>query len=68
VLPVKVFVGGIPAQAVYAATTPTESAGLFQAKIQIPAGVQPGGYVPIVVQVGSNSTVNGAVWIGVSAH
>jgi trimeric autotransporter adhesin len=68
VLPVKVFVGGIPAQVVYAATAPTEVAGLFQVNIQIPAGVQPGGYVPIVLQVGSNSTVNGAVWIAVSAH
>jgi uncharacterized protein (TIGR03437 family) len=67
-LPVKVFLGGIPANVVYAATAPTEVAGLFQVNIQIPPGVQPGGYVPLVLQVGNNSTVSGAVWIAVSAN
>lgn len=68
-LPVKVFVGGVQAtNVVYAATAPTEVAGLFQVNIQIPPGVQPGGYVPLVLQVGSNSTVSGAVWIAVSAN
>ncbi len=67
-LPVTVFVGGIQANVVYAATAPTEVAGLFQVNIQIPAGVQPGGYVPLVLQVGNNSTVSGAVWIAVSAN
>jgi trimeric autotransporter adhesin len=68
-LPVKVFVGGIQATNVaYAATAPTEVAGLFQVNIQIPPGVQPGGYVPIVLQVGNNSTVNGAVWMAVSPN
>ena len=52
-LPVKVFVGGTQAtNVVYAATAPTEVAGLFQVNIQIPPGVQPGGYVPIVLQGG----------------
>ncbi len=67
-LPVKVFVGGVQANVVYAATGPTEVAGLFQVNIQIPPGVQPGGYVPVVLQVGNNSTVSGAVWIAVSAN
>jgi uncharacterized protein (TIGR03437 family) len=68
-LPVKVFVGGVEAtNIVYAATAPTEVAGLFQVNIQIPPGVQPGGYVPVVFQVGNNSTVSGAVWIAVSAN
>jgi uncharacterized protein (TIGR03437 family) len=67
-LQVKVFVGGAQANVVYAATAPTEVAGLFQVNIQIPAGVQPGGYVPVVLQVGNNSTVSGAVWIAVSAN
>jgi uncharacterized protein (TIGR03437 family) len=66
-LPVKVFVGGIQANVVYAATAPTEVAGLFQVNIQIPPGVQPGGYVPLVLQVGNDSNVSGAVWIAVSA-
>ncbi len=68
-LPVKVFVGGVQATNVaYAATAPTEVAGLLQVNIQIPPGVQPGGYVPVVLQVGNNSTVSGAVWIAVSAQ
>ena len=67
-LPVHVFVGGVQASVVYAATAPTEVAGLFQVNIQIPAGVQPGGYVPIVLLVGNNATVSGAVWIAVSAN
>jgi uncharacterized protein (TIGR03437 family) len=68
-LPVKVFLGGIQAtNVVYAATAPTEVAGLFQVNIQIPPGVQPGGYVPLVLQVGNNSNVSGAVWIAVSAN
>jgi uncharacterized protein (TIGR03437 family) len=68
-LAVKVFVGGVQATNVaYAATAPTEVAGLFQVNIQIPPGVQPGGYVPIVLQVGNNSTVNGAVWMAVSPN
>ncbi len=68
-LPVKVFVGGVQAtNVVYAATGPTEVAGLFQVNIQIPQGVQPGGYVPVVLQVGNNSSVSGAVWIAVSAN
>ncbi len=67
-LPVKVFVGGIPALVTYAGAAPTEVAGLFQVDIRIPAGVQPGAYVPIVLQVGTNSNANGAVWIAVSAN
>jgi uncharacterized protein (TIGR03437 family) len=68
-LPVKVFVGGVQATNVaYAGAAPTEVAGLFQVNIQIPPGVQPGGYVPLVLQVGNNSTVSGAVWIAVSAN
>ena len=35
----------------------------MQVNIQIPDGVQPGGYVPIVVQVGDTSTTPRSVWI-----
>jgi multidrug efflux pump len=33
-----------------------------------PPGVQPGGYVPIVLTVGNTSTVAGAVWIAVAGN
>jgi uncharacterized protein (TIGR03437 family) len=43
-------------------------AGLMQVNVQVPAGVIPGGYVPVVLQVGSASTVDGAVWIAVAEN
>ncbi len=65
-LPISVTVGGIPAPVSYKGGAPTEVAGLMQINIQIPPGVQPGGYVPIVLTVGDASTVAGAVWIAVA--
>jgi trimeric autotransporter adhesin len=65
-LPVSVTVGGIPVTVSYKGGAPTEVAGLMQINIQIPPGVQPGGYVPIVLTVGNTSTVAGAVWIAVA--
>jgi len=38
----------------------------MQVNVQIPAGVATGGYVPVVLSVGTASTVNGAIWIAVS--
>ena len=46
----------------------TEVLGLMQIVVQIPAGVQPGGYVPVQLQVGNNSTVSGAAWIAVGGN
>ncbi len=66
VLPVSVTVGGIPVKPAYAGAAPTEVLGLMQIVIQIPPGVQPGGYVPVQLQVGIGSTVSGAAWIAVS--
>jgi uncharacterized protein (TIGR03437 family) len=68
VLPVTVTVGGLPAQVLYAGAAPTGVAGLMQINIQIPQSVAPGGYVPVVLQVGNNSTVSGAAWIAVSPN
>jgi uncharacterized protein (TIGR03437 family) len=68
VLPVSVTVGGIPAFVQYAAGSPGQVAGLMQVNVQIPNGVQPGGYVPVVLQVGDASTTPGAVWIAVSGN
>jgi uncharacterized protein (TIGR03437 family) len=65
---VKVTVGGIPASVHYVGGAPGQVAGLIQVNVQIPAGVQPGGYVPVVLQVGDASTTPGAVWIAVSGN
>jgi uncharacterized protein (TIGR03437 family) len=68
VLPVSVTVGGIPATVQYAGGAPGQVAGLMQLSVQIPKGVQPGGYVPVVLQVGDGFTTPDAVWIAVSAN
>lgn len=68
VLPVSVTVCGIPAVVQYKGGAPGLVAGLTQVNVQIPNGVQPGGYVPVVVQVGDASTIAGAVWIAVSGN
>ena len=64
-LPVTVTVGGIPATVQYSGGIQGQIAGLMQINVQIPVGVQPGGYVPVVLQVGDTSTTPGAVWIAV---
>jgi uncharacterized protein (TIGR03437 family) len=68
VFPVTVTVGGIPAFVQYAGGVEAQIAGLLQVNVQIPSGVQPGGYVPVVLQVGSASTTPDAVWIAVAAN
>ena len=60
----RVTVGGIPATIQYAGGAPGQVAGLMQVNVQIPSGVQPGGYVPVVLQVG-DQTSSPAVWIAV---
>jgi uncharacterized protein (TIGR03437 family) len=63
---VRVTVDGIPAVVQYAGAAPGAVAGLMQVSVQIPAGVHPDGYVPVVLTVGDASTVAGAVWIAVA--
>jgi uncharacterized protein (TIGR03437 family) len=65
VLPVSVTVGGMLATVQYVGAAPGQVAGLMQVNVQIPR-VQPGGYVPVVLQVGDVSTTAGAVWIAVA--
>jgi uncharacterized protein (TIGR03437 family) len=65
ILRVAVTVGGIPAAVQYAGGAPGQVAGLMQVNVQIPTGVQPGGYVLVVLQVGDRTTTPGAVWISV---
>ncbi len=66
VLPVTATVGGLPAFVQYAGAVRGAVAGLMQVNVQVPAGVTPGGYVPVVLTAGSVSTVTGAVWISVT--
>jgi uncharacterized protein (TIGR03437 family) len=67
ILPVTVTVGGMPALVQYAGGAPGQVAGLMQVNAQIPSGVKPGGYVPVVLRVGDASTTPG-VWIAVSGN
>ena len=67
-LAVSVTIGGIPAAVQYAGSAPGQPAGLMQVNVQVPSGVQPGGYVPVVLKVGDASTTDGAAWIAVSAQ
>jgi len=65
-LPVSVIIGGIPATVECAGRRPGE--GIMQVTLQVPNGVEPGGYVPVVLKVGDASTLSGAVWIAVAAN
>ena len=67
VLPVSVTVGGIPAAVQYAGSAPGQVAGVMQVNVRIPSGVKPGGYVPVVVQVGDQTSAS-TVWIAVSGN
>ena len=59
-------VGGIPATVQDVGQAPGQPAGLKQINVQIPKGVQPGGYAPVALRVGDASSTDGAVWIAVS--
>ena len=65
-LPVSVTVGGVGAAVTCAGRRADEAA--MRVTVQVPKGVQPGGYVPVVLKVGEASTTPGAVWIAVSAN
>jgi uncharacterized protein (TIGR03437 family) len=67
-LPVVVTVGGIPAELQYAGIVPGKVAGLLQVNVKIPDGVQPGGYVPVVISVGEAGSAADAVWIAVAGN
>jgi trimeric autotransporter adhesin len=66
-LPVSVTVGGVPATVQSAGGVPGQVAGLIQVSVQIPAGVQPGGYVPVFLKIGDAMSGPG-VWIAVSGN
>ncbi len=64
---VTATVGGLPAAVQYAGGVFGDVAGLMQVNLLIPAGVQPGGYVPVVLQVGNTSS-NLGTWIAVAGN
>jgi uncharacterized protein (TIGR03437 family) len=58
VSPVTVTIGGQPADLLYAGTAPT-LAGVMQINVRVPAGIQPGSAVRVVVNIGGvNSPPN----------
>jgi uncharacterized protein (TIGR03437 family) len=67
-LPVSVMVGGISAVVQYAGGVAGQVAGLMQVNVRVPDGVQPGGYVPVVLQVGDASSARDVVWIAISGN
>ena len=67
-LPVSATIGGIPATVQSAGGSVGQVAGVMQVTLQVSAGVQAGGYVPVVLQVGNATSTDGAVWIGVSGN
>ncbi len=67
VLPVSATVGGLSGAIQYAGGVHGQVAGLMQVNVRIPSGIQPGGYVPVVLRVGDR-TSSPALWIAVSAH
>jgi uncharacterized protein (TIGR03437 family) len=56
---VKVTIGGQTATVNFAGGAPGAVAGVIQVNAQIPAGVTPGGAVPVVVQVGTSNSQPG---------
>jgi len=65
VLPVSVTVGGMAAPAQYAGPPGAGLLnGVMQVNAQIPVGVQPGSYVPVILSVGERSS-SSDVWIAI---
>ncbi len=59
ILPVSVTIGGQPALVTYYGGAPGEVAGVIQVNAQIPPGVQPDGYVPVMLKVGNSVSQSG---------
>jgi CheY-like chemotaxis protein len=59
VLPVRVTVGGRPAEILYAGAAPHAVAGLLQVNFRVPADAPTGGAIPLVLTVGDSSSPDG---------
>ena len=64
---VTATVGGIAAPVQYSGGVFGDVEGLMQVNVLIPAGVQPGGYVPVVLHVGT-ATSSPGTWIAVAGN
>ena len=58
-LPVRVTVGGRPAEILYAGAAPHAVAGLLQVNFRVPADAPTGGAIPLVLTVGDGSSPDG---------
>lgn len=58
VSPVKVTIGGKPADVLYAGTAPTLP-GVTQINVRVPTGINPGSAVPVIVTIGGVSSQHG---------
>ena len=55
-LPVSVTIGGVQAEILYAGAAPGLVAGMLQINARIPAAIQPGNGVPVLLTIGSASS------------
>jgi uncharacterized protein (TIGR03437 family) len=58
--PLSVSIGGRPAALFFAGLAPG-FAGLYQVNVAVPEGVEPGGEVPVVVEVGGQSSASATI-------
>jgi uncharacterized protein (TIGR03437 family) len=58
-LPVKVLIGGVEAELLYAGAAPGMVAGLLQVNARVPAGVAPGAAVAVELRVSDTSSPSG---------
>jgi uncharacterized protein (TIGR03437 family) len=57
--PVSATVGGVSAQVQYAGGVPGLVAGVLKVNVKVPQGVAAGSVVPIIIQVGAQSSQTG---------
>ncbi|MFB3778037.1 MAG: M12 family metallopeptidase [Bryobacteraceae bacterium] len=56
VLPVRVTIGGVSAEVLYAGAAPYYVSGLMQVNVRVPRNIAAGDYVPVVLTVGDRSS------------
>ncbi len=59
ILPVSVTIGGQTVTPIYAGGAPGDVAGVLQVNVKIPSGIQTGGAVPVLLQVGNALSQSG---------
>jgi len=62
-LPVKVSIGGVDAQNLWAGAAPGMVAGVFQINVQIPDGASAGSAVPVRVTIGGTTSPDGVTMV-----